>query len=68
MNDNKRCFHCNACGKSGTYLEFIMYMQNISGRNSYNDAKIFAANHFTKMNLGFNSIAEIEQKLKDKIL
>lgn len=68
MNDNKRCFHCNACGKSGTYLEFIMYMQNISGRNSYNDAKIFAANHFTKLNLGFNSIADFEQKLKDKIL
>jgi len=68
LNDNKRNFHCNACGKSGTYLEFIMYMQNFSGRNSLNEAKIFAANNFAGLNLGFNSIADFEQKLKDKIL
>ncbi len=68
LNDDKRNFHCNACGKSGTYLEFIMYMQNFSGRNSLNEAKIFAANNFAGLNLGFNSIADFEQKLKDKIL
>jgi DNA primase len=68
LNDNKRNFHCNACGKSGTYLEFIMYMQNFSGRNSLNEAKIFAANNFAGLNLGFNSIADFEQKLKDKIV
>jgi DNA primase len=68
LNDNKRNFHCNACGKSGTYLEFIMYMQNFSGRNSLNEAKIFAANNFAGLKLGFNSIADFEQKLRDKIL
>jgi len=68
LNDNKRNFQCNACGKSGTYLEFIMYMQNFSGRNSLNEAKIFAANNFAGLNLGFNSIADFEQKLRDKIL
>jgi DNA primase len=67
LNEKKKNFHCNACGKSGTYLEFVMYMQNLSGKNSYNEAKIFAANNFAGLNLGFNSIADFEQKLKDKI-
>lgn len=68
LNDDKRNFHCNACGKSGTYLEFIMYMQNFSGRNSLNEAKIFAANNFAGLKLGFNSISDFEQKLRDEIL
>lgn len=68
LNDNKRNFHCNACGKSGTYLEFIMYMQNFSGRNNLNEAKIFAANNFAGLKLGFNSISDFEQKLRDEIL
>jgi DNA primase len=67
LNDKKKNFHCNACGKSGTYLEFVMYMQNLSGKNSYNEAKIFVANNFAGLNLGFNSIVDFEQKLKDKI-
>jgi DNA primase len=35
-------------------------MQNFSGRNSLNEAKIFAANNFAGLNLGFNSIADFE--------
>ncbi|TCU79343.1 DNA primase [Tissierella praeacuta] len=68
LNDKNKNFHCNACSKSGTYLEFVMYMQNLSGKNSYNEAKIFVANNLVGLNLGFTSIADFEQKLKDKIL
>ncbi len=68
LNDKNKNFHCSACSKSGTYLEFVMYMQNLSGKNSYNEAKIFVANNLVDLNLGFTSIADFEQKLKDKIL
>ena len=45
-----------------------MYMQNFSGKNNYNEAKIFSANNFAGLNLGFISISDFEQKLKDKIM
>lgn len=67
FDDNKKSFICYACNEHGTYLEFIAKMQGFT-KNRISEAKIFAANNFANMNLGFDSISDFESKLKELIL
>lgn len=63
FDDEKRICHCWSCGFGGTYLEFVSRMQNFAS-NRISEAKIFAANHFAGIRLGFDSIGDFEEKLK----
>lgn len=63
FNDAKRVFRCHSCEAHGTYLNFIILMEGYTSKNKYSEAKIFAANKFAGMNLGFGSIAEFESQL-----
>ncbi|MBZ4647575.1 MAG: primase, partial [Clostridia bacterium] len=67
FNDNKKSFTCFACKTSGTYLKFIALMQEF-GVNALNEAKIFAAIHFAHLNLGFNSINDYKEKIKQEVM
>jgi DNA primase len=67
FNDNKKSFTCFACKTSGTYLKFIALMHGFSV-NALNEAKIFAAVHFAHLNLGFNSISDYKEKIKQEVM
>lgn len=67
FNDNKKSFTCFACKTSGTYLKFIALMQGF-GVNALNEAKIFAAVHFAHLNLGFNSISDYKEKIRQEVM
>lgn len=67
FNDAKRIFRCHSCEAHGTYLDFIILMEGYTSKNKYSEAKIFAANKFTGMNLGFNSISEFESQLSSLV-
>lgn len=67
FNDDKKSFTCFACKTSGTYLKFIALMQGFSA-NVLNEAKIFAAIHFAHLNLGFNSINDYKEKIRQEVM
>ena len=67
FNDNEKSFTCFACKTSGTYLKFIALMQGFTS-NALNEAKIFAAVHFSHLNLGFNSISDYREKIKQEVI
>jgi len=67
FNDNEKSFTCFACKTSGTYLKFIALMQGFSA-NVLNEAKIFAAIHFAHLNLGFNSINDYKEKIRQEVM
>lgn len=67
FNDDTKSFICFACKTSGTYLKFISLMQGYS-LNALNEAKIFAAIHFTNLNLGFNSINDYKEKIRQEVM
>lgn len=67
FNDDEKTFICFACDTKGTYLKFIALMQGYTA-NALNEAKIFAAIHFGNMNLGFDSINDYKEQIKQKII
>lgn len=68
LNDQTKGFKCFKCGASGTYLYLIQKIENLPTHNGLNEAKIFVANNFANMNLGFNSIDDFKDQLDNKIM
>lgn len=67
FNDDKNSFYCFSCKISGTYIKFIALMQGYTS-NALNEAKIFATVHFAHLNLGFNSISDYKEKIRQEVM
>jgi DNA primase len=58
-------FKCHSCNTTGTLLEFIRLASNFK---TLNDAKIYAANNFTNINLPFYDVEDYKSKTKLAII
>lgn len=67
FSDTKNAFNCHSCGEHGSYLKFIALKEGFN-KNEFSEAKIFAANKFANLSLGFDSIADYESKLKAMVI
>jgi len=67
FSDTKNAFNCHSCGEHGSYLKFIALKEGFT-KNEFSEAKIFAANKFANLSLGFDSIADYESKLKAMVI
>ncbi|SKB72890.1 CHC2 zinc finger [Acetoanaerobium noterae] len=67
FDDTKGAFRCHACGVHGTYIKFIVMMENFTD-NPYAEAKILAANNFANMPLGFASISDFKNQIRQLVI
>lgn len=58
-------FRCHSCNSTGTLLEFIRLASNLK---TLNDAKIYATNNFTNINLLFYDVEDYKSKTKLAII